>query len=110
MKKYVDALKLAKEYVKDPRKFSLQTDYHSYINGYHEDICFPYRLLAEDEFKSVCPYHHTKEFDKPERSNCCYWCRYFGTIKIAMNKGKKRITFDAHKSIVDIFEEINENV
>lgn len=109
MKKYIEAIRLAKEYIKNPHKFSLLTDYYSYLNGCHEHICFPYRLLAEDDFKNVCPYHHTREFEGPERSDCCDYCSYYGIIEMFMDKGKKNIMFDMHKSIVDIFEERKRN-
>lgn len=103
--KLVGAVNIAKDYMKNPSKYDLQLGYYSYLEGCHEHICFPYRLLAEDDFKKVCPYHHTREFDEPERSDYCEWCRYFGIIEMFMNKGKKNIMFDMHKSIVDIFEE-----
>lgn len=105
MSRLAEAVRLAKEYLKDPRKFSLQTDYYSYLEGCHEHICFPYRLLAEDDFKNVCPYHHARDFDKPEHSDYCDYCSYYGIIEMFMDKGKKNIMFDMHKSIVDIFEE-----
>lgn len=105
MSRISKAVRLAKEYLKDPRRFSLLTDYHNYMNDDHEHICFPYRLLAEDDFKKVCPYRHTREFEKPERSECCDWCKYFGIVEMFTDKGKKNIKFDMHRSIVDIFEE-----
>ena len=42
MSKYVNALKLAINYIKDPY---ILLDNHSYSEEDHEHICFPYRLM-----------------------------------------------------------------
>lgn len=105
MNRFVEAVRLAKEYINNPRKFGLMKDYYSYMEGCHEHICLPYRLLSDDDFKKVCPYHHTREFKKPEQSDLCEWCKYFCIVDFFRDKGKKNIMFNMHESIVDIFEE-----
>lgn len=101
--KYKNALKLAKEYVKNP--YYLLDDMN-YSEGAHWHICFAHRLLGSG-FKNVCPHYYTTVLDcGPERSDCCDRCQYFGIINFCADEsGEKSIKFYMDKAIVETFED-----
>jgi hypothetical protein len=101
LSKYINAIKLAKNYIKRPY---VLLDKQSFTNEDHAHICFPYRIMG-DGFKDVCPYYNTKEFDKPEWSDCCDYCKYFGVVDFDMDdNNKKCVSFVMSNKIVETFE------
>lgn len=97
-----NALKVALEYIKNPYYL---LDNMRYSEGSHWHICFAHRLMGSG-FKDVCPNYNTGELDRPERSDCCDNCPYFGIIDFCADEsGERSIKFAMHKEIVDTFED-----
>ena len=106
MWKYKNALKLALDYIESPYNLLEPT---IYSEDSHEHICFARRLMGKN-FKDVCPDYYTDEFDYygPERLDCCEMCPYFGIISFCEDEtGEQSIKFYMNKSIVDTFEDEN---
>lgn len=100
LSKYINAIKLAKNYIKRPY---ILLDNQSYTDEDHAHACFPYRVMGEG-FKDVCPYYNTKEFDEPAWSDCCDYCKYFGIVDFDMDdNNKKCVSFLMSNKIVKPF-------
>lgn len=101
--KYKNALKLAKEYIKNPYYLLNNMNYST---GSHWHICFAHRLMGNG-FKDVCPHYYTQELDDgPECSGCCDRCPYCGIIDFCADEsGERSIKFYMDKAIVETFEE-----
>lgn len=96
------AFEVALDYLKTPYCFLTPTNYSEHA---HDHICFALRLMGSS-YKDVCPYHNCSDFDRPELSDCCDTCPYFGIIDFRADEaGERSIYFWMHKPIVETFEE-----
>lgn len=97
------ALRVALDYIKYP--YTRLDDNEIYSDDAHDHICFARRLMGS-AFKDVCPHYNTGELDRPELSDCCDNCPYFGIIDFCADEsGERSIKFAMHKEIVDTFED-----
>lgn len=104
MNKYIRALKIAIDCIKNPLKYHLLTDRRNYSVGDHEHICYPYRLLSNKDFKDCCPCSFAKDFNTPEHFDYCDKCPYFGFIDFLSDEsGARSIKFGMDVGIVDIW-------